>query len=283
MTDIDIDHLNQWIGRTETRTDVVTASLIERYRATIFDHLWPTGDAAPMGLHWCLAPIAIAGNELGHDGHPQKGGFLPPIPLPSRMWAGGEVRFHSPLMEGDSVNRNSRIASITQKTGSSGPLVFVAVEHEYSVGDRVAISERQDLVYKHSAPKNTGSSAENKKPPTVPDAIIMDEVTLFRYSALTFNGHRIHYDRDYARSEEGYPGLVVHGPLQATLLMNHAAHLCEGIPARFSYRGVSPLFDHTPFQLKAAESTDRSSPDAGKVWCEDLTGKVTMQADYSKA
>ena len=162
-------------------------------------------------------------------------------------------------------------------------LVFVAIEHEYSVKGRVVITERQDLVYKNLVVKNSRSrsadlNSEIVKIRLAPDIIYIDEVTMFRYSALTFNGHRIHYDRDYAKFEEGYSGLVVHGPLQATLLMNSAAQQCDGIPAHFSYRGIAPLIDKTPFRIKTNNSTN-----GGDVWCEDLTGNTTMQAKYSKA
>ncbi|MFK5980002.1 MAG: MaoC family dehydratase N-terminal domain-containing protein [Rhizobiaceae bacterium] len=278
MNDIDLDHLQQWIGHTETVSDIITSSLVDRFKAIFFDSLWQVEGGVPLGLHWCLAPIAISGNDLGDDGHPKRGGFLPPVPLPSRMWAGGELRFHSVLREGDNVTRNSRIANVALKNGKSGPLVFVTVEHECGVGGRLAISERQDIVYKQASPKYSASQSETMDMPSDPDAIRVDEVTLFRYSALTFNGHRIHYDRDYARNVEGYPGIVVHGPLQATLLMNYAAHQCNGVPARFSYRGIAPLFGQTSFRLQINNSIN-----GGDVWCEDLTGNTTMQADYDKA
>lgn len=277
MNKSDMDLLEPWIGRTESRSDVISASLIAKYRATFSDHLWSTGEAAPLGLHWCLAQVAVAGSELGKDGHPTKGGFLPPVPLPSRMWVGGELQFRSDLREGNIVNRNSRISNITLKSGKSGPLVFVSVEHEYMVQGRLAIWERQDLVYKNLASKKIDLNPKIEKNQSAPDIISIDEVTMFRYSALTFNGHRIHYDRDYAKFEEGYPGLVVHGPLQATLLLNRAALQCEAVPSGFSYRGISPLFDHIPFRIKTTNSTK-----GGDVWCEDLTGNTTMQAKYTK-
>lgn len=275
MSDIDLDHLQQWIGHTETVNDVITTSLVDRFRATVFDGLWQVEGGVPLGLHWCLAPVAIPGNALGEDGHPKRGGFLPPVPLPSRMWAGGELRFHSVLREGDNVTRKSRIADVALKNGKSGPLVFVTVEHECRVDDRLVISERQDIVYKQASPKNTLSQPETMDAPDEPGVIRLDEVTLFRYSALTFNGHRIHYDQDYARNVEGYPGIVVHGPLQATLLMNRAAHLCGGIPKQFSYRGGAPLFAHAPFKIHSAETKG-----GGDIRCADLSGRTTMQASY---
>lgn len=277
MTEIEMDHLKTWIGRTESRCDIITPSLIEKYRATFSEHLWSTGDAAPLGLHWCLAADAVAVNALGKDGHPERGGFLPPVPLPSRMWVGGELQFHGDLMVGDTVNRDSRISSITLKSGKSGPLVFVAVVHKFSVDGRLAITERQDLVYKNLDSKKLELKPIDNEHQTDDGIVMIDEVTMFRYSALTFNGHRIHYDRNYSMHEEGYPGLVVHGPLQATLLMNRAAQQCNGVPARFSYRGISPLFDQTPFKIWNANSKH-----GGEIWCEGLAGNTTMQSEYSK-
>jgi len=276
MESPDIDHLKTWIGETETVEDQITDSLIDRFRATFFDKLWPTGDAAPLGLHWCLAPPAAPGNALGPDGHPKRGGFLPPVPLPSRMWAGGELTFHQPLRTGDRVTRHSRIENVTLKQGRSGPLVFVTIEHQCSVDGQLAVFERQDIVYKQAAEKSSVAPIDTPKPSVAADALTANAVDLFRYSALTFNGHRIHYDREYAQREEGYPGLVVHGPFQGTLLMNRAAELCRGVPARFSFRGLAPLFDQSPFWLR-----EEVTADGGEVWCEGPDGKVTMKAEFS--
>lgn len=278
MTDINLEHLQQWIGRTETVSDIITPTLVDRFKATFAEKLWNSETGVPLGLHWCLAPVTVSGEFLGDDGHPNTGGFLPPVPLPSRMWAGGEVSFHSNFNIGDNVIRTSRIASVTLKNGKSGPLVFVTVEHECRVQDHLVISERQDIVYKEARAKVSLSKPKATEAPTAAGYICMDEVTLFRYSALTFNGHRIHYDRDYACFEEEYPGIVVHGPLQATFLMNRAAAHSGEIPKRFSYRGVSPLIIHTPFRLDTAGSAD-----FGEIRCLDVLGNVTMIADYSTA
>jgi len=276
MDSLDIDHLKTWIGQTETVEDQITASLIDRFRATFFDKLWPTGDDAPLGLHWCLAPPAAPGNALGPDGHPKRGGFLPPVPLPSRMWAGGELTFHEPLRVGDRVARNSRIENVTLKQGKSGPLVFVTIEHQCSVEGQLAVAERQDIVYKRAAAKPSNAPIAKLVEPPPADALTVGPVELFRYSALTFNGHRIHYDREYAQVDEGYPGLVVHGPFQGTLLMNRAAQLCGSVPARFSFRGLAPLFDQSPFWLR-----EKTTADGGEVWCEGPDRKVTMKAEFS--
>jgi 3-methylfumaryl-CoA hydratase len=267
VTGIDIDRFRTWVGRTQEKADLVTESLVAKFRATFGDRLAPT-EGAPLGIHWCLSPEIVPPEEIAADGHPERGGFLPPIPLPSRMWAGGELRFHAPLAAGDTVRRVSMIADVDLKSGRSGQLVFVTVRHETFVGDRLAITDVQNLVYKDLSPAPPLPAA----PVPSSAALVADPVLLFRYSALTFNGHRIHYDRDYAVTREGYPGLVVHGPLQATLLMNHAARLKGSPPAIFRYRGVSPLIEGQPFHLKAAQD---------EVWLEDGAGRKTMAATYS--
>ncbi|MET3302460.1 hydroxyacyl-ACP dehydratase HTD2-like protein with hotdog domain [Bradyrhizobium japonicum] len=213
---LDIDHLRQWIGRSAEATDIVTAQLVMGLRATLFQEVGEPkkGDAAPFTVHWCLAQPVFPMSMLGPDGHPTRGGFLPPVPLPRRMWAGGEIEFLQPLCVGDESTRTSRIADVTVKTGSTGTLCFVAVEHTVTSPRGVAIRERQDIVYREMT---SGAPAGAKAPPPPPKAQhrethVSDPVLLFRYSALTFNGHRIHYDRDYVTKVEGYPGLIFHGP-----------------------------------------------------------------------
>lgn len=279
--DLDMEHLQSWVGSTESVTDQVTDSLIDRFCATFYDKLWPMEGGVPLGLHWCLAPPAAPGDLLGADGHPKRGGFLPPVPLPSRMWAGGELLFHDLFRAGDKVSRCSEVKNVVLKEGSSGPLVFVTLEHLCSVGDRLIITERQDLVYKNANPKQAELAGAQADPvggeTRQSGSHAVNSVDLFRYSALTFNGHRIHYDRDYACGEEGYPGLVVHGPFQTTLLMNRAAELCGGVPARFSFRGVAPLIEGVDFQIKEALDGD-----GGALWCETTGGKRTMKAEYAR-
>ncbi|MBB5049714.1 3-methylfumaryl-CoA hydratase [Rhodopseudomonas rhenobacensis] len=281
MTDaLDLDHLKQWIGRSERASDVVTAQLTKGLRATLFlDIGTPAiGDAAPFTVHWCLAQPVAAMAALGPDGHPARGGFLPPVPLPRRMWAGGELQFLDALRVGDEVTRSSSIADVTLKHGSSGPLCFVAVEHVISTARGVAVRERQDIVYRDMA-----SAAPAAKPAAPPPAAthrvthVADPVLLFRYSALTFNGHRIHYDRDYVTKVEGYPGLVFHGPLQAALLVNFSASLHGGAaPQNFSYRGVQPLFDGGQFSVNA------NATETGlELWTANAAGAPTMKASAS--
>ncbi|QFU08134.1 hypothetical protein PARPLA_02729 [Rhodobacteraceae bacterium THAF1] len=262
LDDIDLDHLRGWVGREEEASDTVTDGLIARFRATLGDWLFDTGADAPLGLHWCLAPSAVPFDALGPDGHAARGGFLPPIPFESRMWAGGALAFHAPLRAGDRVNRRSRIASVTGKQGRSGPLVFVAVEHTISVGDRTAIAERQDLVYRPAQPLGDPQPHTPRTGP--PGTFTGDPVTLFRYSALTFNGHRIHYDHPYVTQTEGYADLVVHGPLQATLLMNAIAKRAGTGAVALDYRGLSPLVAGVPVALREAEDRVHLETDEGR-------------------
>jgi 3-methylfumaryl-CoA hydratase len=284
MTDtLDLNHLRQWIGRTDQATDVVTAQLVKGLRATLFLDIGTpkAGEAAPFTAQWCLGQPVYPMNMLGPDGHPTRGGFLPPVPLPRRMWAGGELQFVDALRVGDEVTRNSTITDVTLKTGSTGTLCFVTVEHLTSTPRGVAIRERQDIVYRDNP--TAASSAVPAKPAALPPAAthrqsyLADPVLLFRYSALTFNGHRIHYDRDYVTKVEGYPGLIVHGPMQAALLVEFAAKLKGGkAPAKFSYRGVSPLFDGAEFSVNANET------DGGlELWTANDAGVPTMKATAS--
>ncbi|SOH94372.1 3-methylfumaryl-CoA hydratase [Monaibacterium marinum] len=270
LDQIDFDHLNTWIGRTESVTDTVTAGLVARFQATFGQRLFAGAAGVPLGLHWCLAPPAVPIEEVGPDGHPSRGGFLPPIPLENRMWAGGAVSFHAPIHVGDQVTRSSRIAAITPKDGRSGPLVFVTVEHELRVGDQVKVEERQDIVYR---PPRAIEPPQPVTVPAVPDgAFVGDAVTLFRYSAMTFNGHRIHYDFPYVTEVEGYSGLVVHGPIQATLLMNAAAMAHGDEQIRFEYRGLSPLIAGHPVTV---------TQDGAHIWLEKPDGTVTFDARYA--
>jgi len=258
---LDLDHLRQWIGRSEEKTDVVTAHLVRGLRATLFMEIGEPkpGDAAPFTAHWCLAQPVYPMSQLGPDGHPTRGGFLPPVPLPRRMWAGGELQFVEPLRVGDEMTRRSRISDVTMKTGSTGTLCFVSVQHEISSPRGVAIRERQDIVYRDVAP--AGQNTAPARPAAAPAAAkhreshMADEVLLFRYSALTFNGHRIHYDRDYVTKVEGYPDLIFHGPMQAAFLVEFAAKLHGGsAPKKFAYRGVQPLFAPGEFSVNANET-----------------------------
>jgi 3-methylfumaryl-CoA hydratase len=279
MTDtLDIDHLRQWIGRSSEATDFVTPQLARALRATLFQEIGDPeiGDAAPFTTHWCLAQPVFPMSQLGPDGHPTRGGFLPPVPLPRRMWAGGELEFLDTLRVGDETKRSSRISDVTMKTGSTGTLCFVSVEHLIATPRGTAIRERQDIVYRDVSNASPATPAKAPPPPPIAnhrESHMADPVLLFRYSALTFNGHRIHYDRDYVTKVEGYPGLVFHGPLQAALLVEFAAKLHGGdAPKKFSYRGVQPLFEGSEFSVNANESGTST-----ELWTANSQGQPTMK------
>jgi 3-methylfumaryl-CoA hydratase len=279
---IDIQHLRKWVGNTERNTDVLTARLAAGLRTTLeYAGGFPEeGDVASSTIHWCLAPQIEAMSNLGPDGHPARGGFLPPVPLPRRMWAAGELVFHDQFCVGDCVVRESRIEDVTSKEGRSGALCFVTVRHSLSTERGLAIEERHDIVYREAA-SGLNAIAAAPQAQTAPKPqwkcqFLPDPVLLFRYSALTFNGHRIHYDRDYCRTVEGYPGLIVHGPLQATMLVEFATSIRDKrTPKRFTFRSVGPLFDGGVATLNASE-TERGSLD---MWISDANGRKSMVAE----
>ena len=232
-----------WIGRDECRSDIVSDRLIDQFRATLPEIV--TADPVPLGVFWALAPDTLPPLQLGRDGHARLGQFLPQFPLTRRMWAGGEVVFTGALHPGDVVEKDSRIERIAPKTGSTGALIFVSVRNRYRVSGVERISERQDLVYRAEpvpgAAEPDYPAAPDLGEPLATQDLASDPVRLFRFSAMTFNGHRIHYDADYARTVEGYAGLVVHGPMQAVAMLNLAAKVLGACPAVFTYRGLSPL------------------------------------------
>src|SRR5688572_14095900 len=219
----DFERLKEWTGRKEVHEDVATAWPVRAMTATLdrADAVPAEGDDIPLGWHWLYFLDAKPASELGPDGHPRRGGFLPPVPLPRRMWAGGRIEFLQPLRIGDEIRRDSEIVSVESKQGTSGSLVFVTVRHTIAARGETAVIEEHDIVYRGAA--QSGESPRGKPAPpgaTWQRTLVGDPVLLFRYSALTFNGHRIHYDLDYAKNEEHYPGLIVHGPLQTTLLLD---------------------------------------------------------------
>jgi 3-methylfumaryl-CoA hydratase len=274
-----LDHLRQWIGRSTQASDVVTAQLVKGLRATLFQEIGEPkpGDAAPFTVHWCLAQPVYPMAELGPDGHPTRGGFLPPVPLPRRMWAGGELEFFDCLRVGDESTRTSRISDVTMKTGSTGVLCFVSVDHLVTSPRGTALRERQDIVYRDISATPSAAPAKPAAPPLAAkhrESHMADPVLLFRYSALTFNGHRIHYDRDYVTRVEGYPGLIFHGPMQAAFLVEMAARLHGGVaPKKFSYRGVQPLFEGSEFSVNANETAGGL-----ELWIANSDGAPTMKA-----
>ena len=265
-------NLQDWVGRTETAEDILTQRLVREFNAT-FDR---PPDAALLGIHWCLAPPIAHASALGPDGHPARGGFLPPVPLPRRMWAGGALTLHDGLRLGDDVTRRSRIAAVTMKEGRTGSLCFVAVAHQIHTSRGLAIEERQDIVFREAAGAAEPAAAPAHIAGGWRQEMRADPVLLFRYSALTFNGHRIHYDRSYAMEVEHYAGLVVHGPLLATLLLNFAAQCAGKQPRSFSFRGLSAMIDSEPFTLNA-----RHAQGGLELWTATNTARQTMQAKAS--
>jgi 3-methylfumaryl-CoA hydratase len=274
---LDIDHLKQWIGRSTEASDIVTAQLVKGLRATLFQEIGEpkAGDAAPFTTHWCLAQPVFPMSQLGPDGHPTRGGFLPPVLLPRRMWAGGELEFVDALRVGDESKRTSRISDITVKTGSTGTLCFVSVEHIVTSPRGIAIRERQDIVYRDMSGAPAAPAKAAPPPPVAQhrETHMADPVLLFRYSALTFNGHRIHYDRDYVTKVEGYPGLIFHGPLQAAFIVELAAKLRGGKPPKkFVYRGLQPLFEGSEFSVNA-----NTTESGMELWTANSSGQPTMK------
>lgn len=237
-------HLSDWIGREQRQNDVLTPALLSRFCATI--DIANGGGAAPQAIHWCLCLPETPTAALGIDGHPLRGGFLPPIEKPRRMWAASKVQFHAPIEVGATIERQSVIASVEQKQGNSGSLVFLTIEHKVISDSLLAVSEVQTLVYRDApsealaTPPNEGADLRDW---TWQRSINPSESLLFRFSALTFNTHRIHYDAPYAKLIEGYPALVVHGPLTATLLLDLAArNLGPNKLTSFEFRGMAPAF-----------------------------------------
>lgn len=271
--------LDAWIGRSETAEDLVAPGLVAGMAATLdLEEKWPRdGDPVPPLWHWMFFPSRARQSELGGDGHPALGGFMPAIGPARRMFAGSSIRFIAPLRVGDHVRRDSRIVAIERKEGRSGPLVFVRIEHALSTDVREVIVETQTIVYRQS---ETGTAAS---PPRAQidnrpwrRSITPDPVLLFRYSALTFNGHRIHYDRPYATGVEGYPGLVVHGPLIATLLADLARRETGGREiSAFSFRAASPLYATAPFLLAGEPSEDGSG---AQLLAASDSGDLAMEA-----
>ena len=275
-------NLATWIGRSETTTDNIVAAPVKALTATLDHPAAPVPDGTPLPplWHWLYFLPTHRQSEIGPDGHAKRGGFLPPVPLPRRMWAGSQFEFRAPVRVGDAVERRSIIEDVTTKAGRTGPLVFVKVRHELRCNGAAdpAIVEFHDIVYRE-AKKPTDVEPPPQKAETGAAwhrEIVPDDVLLFRYSALTFNGHRIHYDRRYVTEVEGYPGLIVHGPLIATLLMDLLRrHAPRADVAGFRFKAVRPTFDLDPFRVNGQPSTDGNTI---RLWAEDHEGWLTMDA-----
>ena len=277
-----LEDLLQWKGRSESRTDVVTTAPLAALSA-LLDRDDPApreGDAAPPLAHWLYFLPTYRQSEAGPDGHAARGGFLPPVPLPRRMWAGSRLEFPRPMRVGAEISRRSTIQDVSVKQGRSGTLVFVTVRHEIRDAQGVVVADEHDIVY-----RGEGGAAPV---PTQAEAaapwrrqIRPDPLLLFRYSAVTFNGHRIHYDHPYTTQVEGYPGLIVHGPLQATLLIDLLRRNVPGARvSAFRFRALRPLFDTAPFEILGGADAAGTS---ARLWTRDAEGAMTMEAsaEYS--
>ena len=270
--------LREWVGRSETRRDVATVAPLVALSALLDrDDAEPRpGDAAPPLAHWLYFLPAYRESEVGSDGHALSGGFLPPVQLPRRMWAGSRLEFLRPFAVGAAIERRSTITTVAPKQGRSGPLVFVTVRHEVSDAGGLVLTDEHDIVYRGEsalapAPARRAPEGEAWRREIRPDPVL-----LFRYSAVTFNSHRIHYDRPYATGVEGYPGLVVHGPLIATLLVDLLRrNLPRATLTRFSFRALKPLYDTAPF---ATCGISDAAARTARLWTRDAAGEATMEA-----
>lgn len=275
---LDEAHLRSWIGRQERSEHDIGEDFCRRFLATFDDETapWTAGALVPHLIHFCLPQAIVPTSALDRDGHPTRGGFLPPVPLPRRMWAGGEVHVHGDLHVGERLVRTSTIADVSVKAGRSGTLCFVTVKHRFTVGVRHVLDDVQSIVYRDEATRGAQASGPTPGPaPAGSQQRPIDPTSpfLFRYSALMFNAHRIHYDRDYATGVEGYPGLVVQGPLMATLMFRFATDLRGRRPDQFRYRGESPLFDTEHFLVHASETA------AGfDLWTSRAGGPAAMRS-----
>ncbi|MDT8328846.1 MAG: MaoC family dehydratase N-terminal domain-containing protein [Roseovarius sp.] len=242
-----MDKLNVagWEGRSETQQGCISRQQAAQIHATLgqaHKTAPDTGDILPPLWHWCAFAPTVPLAELARDGHPMLGDFLPPVLLRRRMWASGRLRFAAPLRVGEVIKRRSSIRRVTEKTGAAGPMVIVSVGHQIFGERGLAIEEVQDIVYldipdTYRPPRSQAMPTD----PVLSETKTTSEALLFRYSALTFNAHRIHYDLPYAQDVEQYPGLVVHGPLQATWLMQAACRARGQTPSYFGFRGVHPM------------------------------------------
>jgi 3-methylfumaryl-CoA hydratase len=275
--EIDPARLRPWLGCTEDASDRVALERVRALQATLErpDQPLSEGDPLPPLWHWLFFWGIAPRSGLGRDGHPALGGFLPPLGPARRMWAGSRVRFQLPLRIGEPIARRSTIADIRLKTGRSGHLAFVTVRHEISGREGVLITDDHDIVYREDtgAPASERPAEPAPGDPAFSERHLADPILLFRYSALTFNGHRIHYDGPYATEIEGYRGLVVHGPLLATLMVDLAVRSWPERPiASFEFRGRRPVIDGEPFTV-SGRPRDGATID---LWIADAEGALAM-------
>ncbi len=271
--------LNAWIGSTEVREDTIHLSQALGVEAML-DRNGPlpgNGDPLPPLWHWFYFLPQVAASRISTDGHPQRGGFMPPVDLPRRMFAGARTKFLQPLIIGEAASRAGEVISVVEKSGKSGRLVFVTVRYRIQQHETLCIEEEQDIVYKEPGGAVPAPVALENMPELPEDCwrktVHPNEILLFRFSALTFNAHRIHYDRAYAMNQEGYPGLVVHGPLTALLLAEWTAERSGKALQSFAFQGRAPLFDFHPFRLVAT-----SNENSVDLQAQSVSGKTTMSA-----
>lgn len=281
-------NLTDWIGRA-TQLDC----WLDPWRAQALHATLDAGDAAPSAgaelwpcWHWLYFLDAAPSQQLGPDGHPQRGAFLPPVPLPRRMWAGSRVEFLAPITLGTQARKVSRVVGVEEKNGRSGRLCFVKVAHEIYSDAGLAIREEQDIVYRDVVPAGASPPPGQSSPTHAAwrRAWTFDSPRLFRYSALTFNSHRIHYDRDYAVHDEAYPGLVVHGPLLATLMLEPVrTQSPRRTVRRFEFRAIAPVFDGDTVHACGVPDGDGASPDGdgAKLWIQGVNGAVHMRGSVA--
>jgi len=279
----DLDQYKTWIGRTQSSDDVAAPFPPRALIATLDsgDAAPQTGDALPPCWHWLYFLETAPASQIGPDGHARRGPFLPPVPLPRRMWAGSRLQFPGTIRIGDPVRRDSEILSVEPKSGSSGQMAFVTVRHRISAAGRLAVVEEHDIVYRQAA--QPGDKAPTPKQAPADSAwrkdVVPDPVLLFRFSALTFNGHRIHYDLPYVTQEEGYPGLIVHGPLMGLMMLELARRSNPGRKvAAYEFRALSPVFHTTPFAVCA-----RPQDGAVATWIARNDGALAQQGKVSFA
>ena len=269
-----------WIGSGERMADAMDPGHAARIAATLGAPAPGQGEALPPLWQWAFFISTVGMDGLGTDGHPARGGFLPPAHDRNRMWAGGRVEFRQPLKVGVPAERVSRVIDVKEKTGRTGALLFVTVSHDYHQAGEIAIHEEQDIVYRQPTPPKLAGS-EPAPEAQWRDTVEPSSVLLFRYSAVTFNGHRIHYDRKYVTEVEGYPGLIVHGPLIATLLLDLLRRSLPGAQVlTFDFRAVRPTFDLHPFSVHGRPSSDGKTVE---LWAQDHEGWLTMQGTATLA
>ena len=262
------EDFQDWVGRSVTRHDVVSERLVAEYEATMQDHLFAGGVGTPPGFHFGLAPAIHPPEKLGPDGAELKGLFVPPITYSRRMWAGGRIDSFHPIRVHDQIVRRSTITGVSHRQGKAGAFYIVSILHEIEANGTLAVRERQDLLFREGGRASPGTPAAPAAS-LAGWAVEAGAMLLFRFSAFTFNGHRIHYDLDFARREEGYDGLLVHGPLQAALLLNLMATVQKRVPKAFEYRCLAPLTSGQTFRVEAlAPDLCRIIDARGVLTCE---------------